>query len=70
MEFKLLILVKFKGDAVVDEIFKRLEKLVFEIDAGKGHRKPGDGRQGFSHAFTMTLNKKGLCCLLQPPEPP
>lgn len=34
-EFKHLVVVKFKGDAQVDDILKGLEKLVSEIDAVK-----------------------------------
>lgn len=33
--FKHLVVVKFKKDAVVDEILKGMEKLVSEVDAVK-----------------------------------
>lgn len=34
-EFRHLVIVKFKGDVVVDEILKSLERLASEIDAVK-----------------------------------
>lgn len=34
-DFKHLVIVKFKDDAVVDDILKGLEKLASEIDAVK-----------------------------------
>ncbi|KAK4773627.1 hypothetical protein SAY87_028646 [Trapa incisa] len=63
-EFKHLVIVKFKGDAGVDDILKGLEKLASEIDAVKsfewGHdiESPEMLTQGFTHAFMMTFHKK------------
>ncbi|XVF19769.1 hypothetical protein REPUB_Repub11eG0139400 [Reevesia pubescens] len=62
--FKHLVLVKFKEDVVVEEILKGMEKLVSEIDAVKsfewGQDMEGQEmlRQGFTHAFLMTFDKK------------
>ncbi|OWM68975.1 stress-response A/B barrel domain-containing protein At5g22580 [Punica granatum] len=63
-EFKHLVIVTFKGDAAVDEILKGLEKLVSEIEAvksfewGQDTESPEMLRQGYTHAFIMTFDKK------------
>ncbi|CAB4282949.1 unnamed protein product [Prunus armeniaca] len=63
-EFKHLVIVKFKEDAVVDEILKGLENLVAEIDVVKSFEWGQDLesqemlRQGFTHVFVMTFDKK------------
>ncbi|KAJ1401776.1 Stress responsive alpha-beta barrel [Sesbania bispinosa] len=63
-EFKHFVIVKFKEGVVVEEITKGMEKLVSEIDAVKSFEWGQDIesldvlRQGFTHAFLMTFNKK------------
>ncbi|KAF3455343.1 hypothetical protein FNV43_RR05791 [Rhamnella rubrinervis] len=63
-DFKHLVIVKFKEDVVVDEIIKGMANLVSEIDSVKsfewGHDMESQEmlRQGFTHAFFMTFNKK------------
>ncbi|KAF7808026.1 stress-response A/B barrel domain-containing protein [Senna tora] len=63
-EFKHLVIVKFKEGVVVEEVIKGMEKLVSEIDALKSFEWGQDIeshemlRQGFTHAFLMTFNKK------------
>ncbi|XP_015873186.2 stress-response A/B barrel domain-containing protein At5g22580 [Ziziphus jujuba] len=63
-DFKHLVIVKFKDDVVADEIIKGMEKLVSDIDSVKsfewGHDIESQEtlRQGFTHAFSMTFNKK------------
>ncbi|XWS73953.1 hypothetical protein CRYUN_Cryun02cG0173800 [Craigia yunnanensis] len=62
--FKHLAVVKFKEDVVVEEILKGMEKLVSEVDAVKSFEWGQDIegqemlRQGFTHAFLMTFDKK------------
>ncbi|KAE8729413.1 ricin-agglutinin family protein [Hibiscus syriacus] len=62
--FKHLVVVKFKECAVVEEILKGMEKLVSEVDAVKSFEWGQDIeseemlRQGFTHAFLMTFEKK------------
>ncbi|XP_061345414.1 stress-response A/B barrel domain-containing protein At5g22580 [Gastrolobium bilobum] len=64
MEFKHLVIVKFKEGVVVEELTKGMEKLVSEIDAVKSFEWGEDIesldvlRQGFTHAFFMTFSKK------------
>ncbi|KAH0712855.1 hypothetical protein KY290_008408 [Solanum tuberosum] len=63
-EFKHLVLVKFKGDVVVEDILKGLEKLVQEMDIvksfvwGKDVESHEMLTQGFTHAIIMTFNSK------------
>ncbi|KAK2643561.1 hypothetical protein Ddye_025324 [Dipteronia dyeriana] len=63
-EFKHLVIVKFKEGVVVEDIIKGMEKLVSEIDVVKSFEWGQDVegqemlRQGFTHAFLMTFNKK------------
>ncbi|GMN56258.1 hypothetical protein TIFTF001_025381 [Ficus carica] len=63
-EFKHLVIVKFKEDVDVEGILKGLENLVSEVDAVKSFEWGQDVesldvlRQGFTHAFLMTFNKK------------
>ncbi|CAJ1956094.1 unnamed protein product [Sphenostylis stenocarpa] len=63
-EFKHFVIVKFKEGVAVDELTKGMEKLVSEIDAVKSFEWGQDIesldvlRQGFTHAFLMTFNKK------------
>ncbi|XP_027343958.1 stress-response A/B barrel domain-containing protein At5g22580 [Abrus precatorius] len=63
-EFKHLVFVKFKEGVAVEEVIKGMEKLVKEIDAVKSFEWGQDIesldvlRQGFTHAFLMTFNKK------------
>ncbi|BAT92053.1 stress-response A/B barrel domain-containing protein At5g22580 [Vigna umbellata] len=63
-EFKHFVIVKFKEGVAVDELTKGMEKLVSEIDAVKSFEWGRDIesldvlRQGFTHAFLMTFNKK------------
>ncbi|EXB53699.1 hypothetical protein L484_008983 [Morus notabilis] len=52
-EFKHLVIVKFKDDVVVDDVLKGMEKLVSEDVESLDVL-----RQGFTHAFLMTFNKK------------
>ncbi|XVE79303.1 hypothetical protein DITRI_Ditri14bG0047300 [Diplodiscus trichospermus] len=62
--FKHLVVVKFKEDVVVEEILKGMETLVSEVDAVKSFEWGQDTegqemlRQGFTHAFLMTFDKK------------
>ncbi|KDP34383.1 hypothetical protein JCGZ_11266 [Jatropha curcas] len=62
--FKNLVIVKFKEGVVVEEIMKGMEKLVSEIDLvksfewGQDLEGPEMLTQGFTHAFTMTFEKK------------
>ena len=63
-EFKHFVIVKFKEGVAVDELTKGMEKLVTEIGAVKSFEWGQDIesldvlRQGFTHAFLMTFNKK------------
>ncbi|VFR03479.1 unnamed protein product [Cuscuta campestris] len=63
-EFKHLVLVKFKEDAVVEDILKGMEKLVSEMNTvksfvwGKDTESHEMLRQGFTHAFLMTFDTK------------
>ncbi|WJX68908.1 hypothetical protein P8452_53232 [Trifolium repens] len=63
-EFKHFVIVKFKEGVVVEELTKGMEKLVSEIDLVKSFEWGQDVesldvlRQGFTHAFLMTFNKK------------
>ncbi|KAE9585801.1 hypothetical protein Lal_00010310 [Lupinus albus] len=63
-EFKHFVIVKFKEGVVVEELTKGMEKLVTEIEAVKSFEWGQDIesldmlRQGFTHAFLMTFNKK------------
>ncbi|CAL0332326.1 unnamed protein product [Lupinus luteus] len=63
-EFKHFVIVKFKGGVVVEDLTKGMEKLVSEIEAVKSFEWGQDIesldvlRQGFTHAFLMTFNKK------------
>ncbi|KAJ8768042.1 hypothetical protein K2173_020982 [Erythroxylum novogranatense] len=63
-EFKHLVIVKFKEGAPVEDIVKGMEKLVSEIDHVKsfewGQEMEGHEMltQGFTHAFSMTFEKK------------
>ncbi|KAK7853700.1 stress-response a/b barrel domain-containing protein, partial [Quercus suber] len=59
-DFKHLVIAKFKEGAVVEEVLKGMEKLVSDIDAVKGQDIESQEmlRQGFTHAFLMTFNKK------------
>ncbi|GMI81691.1 hypothetical protein like AT5G22580 [Hibiscus trionum] len=62
--FKHLVVVKFKEDVAVEEILKGMEKLVSEVDAVKCFEWGQDIeseemlRQGFTHVFLMTFEKK------------
>ncbi|XWS71506.1 hypothetical protein CRYUN_Cryun03dG0143600 [Craigia yunnanensis] len=62
--FKHLAVVKFKEEVVVEEILKGMEKIVSEVDAVKSFEWGQDIegqemlRQGFTHAFLMTFDKK------------
>ncbi|XP_002533607.2 stress-response A/B barrel domain-containing protein At5g22580 [Ricinus communis] len=62
--FKHLVIVKFKEDAAVEEIVKGMEKLVSESDLvksfawGQDLEGPEMLTQGFTHAFSMTFDKK------------
>ncbi|KAK6247324.1 hypothetical protein QUC31_018889 [Theobroma cacao] len=62
--FKHLVVVKFKENVAVEEIVKGMEKLVSEVDAVKSFEWGQDIegqemlRQGFTHAFVMTFDKK------------
>ncbi|KAJ4724948.1 Stress responsive A/B Barrel Domain [Melia azedarach] len=63
-EFKHLVIVKFKEGVAVEEMMKGMEKLVSEVDLVKSFEWGEDVegqemlRQGFTHAFLMTFNKK------------
>ncbi|XP_073147808.1 stress-response A/B barrel domain-containing protein At5g22580-like [Henckelia pumila] len=63
-EFKHLVLVKFKEEVVVEDVIKEMEKLVSEMDIVKSFVWGRDVeslemlRQGFTHAFLMTFEKK------------
>ncbi|RZB83849.1 Stress-response A/B barrel domain-containing protein [Glycine soja] len=63
-EFKHFVIVKFKEGVAVDDLTKGMEKLVSEIHAVKSFEWGQDIesldvlRQGFTHAFLMTFNKK------------
>ncbi|RDX57632.1 Stress-response A/B barrel domain-containing protein, partial [Mucuna pruriens] len=59
-DFKHFVIVKFKEGVAVEELTKGMEKLVSEIDAVKGQDIESLDvlRQGFTHAFLMTFNKK------------
>ncbi|KAB1215932.1 hypothetical protein CJ030_MR4G028706 [Morella rubra] len=63
-DFKHLVIAKFKEGVVVDEILKGMEKLVSELDTVKSFEWGQDIesqemlRQGFTHAFLMTFQKK------------
>ncbi|PON45761.1 Stress responsive alpha-beta barrel [Parasponia andersonii] len=63
-EFKHLVIVKFKEDVVVEEVLKGMEKLVSEVESVKSFEWGQDVeslemlRQGFTHAFLMTFDKK------------
>ncbi|KAK7261242.1 hypothetical protein RIF29_27547 [Crotalaria pallida] len=63
-EFKHFVIAKFKEGVNVEELTKGMEKLVSEIDAVKSFEWGVDTesldvlRQGFTHAFLMTFNKK------------
>ncbi|XP_073270727.1 stress-response A/B barrel domain-containing protein At5g22580-like [Primulina huaijiensis] len=63
-EFKHLVLVKFKEEVVVEDVLKEMEKLVSEMDIVKSFVWGQDIeslemlRQGFTHAFLMTFEKK------------
>ncbi|KAJ4824752.1 hypothetical protein Tsubulata_032402 [Turnera subulata] len=63
-ELKHLVIVKFKEGAVVEDLIKGMEKLVTEIDLvksfewGQDIEGPEMLTQGFSHAFSMTFDKK------------
>ncbi|KAK9068586.1 hypothetical protein SSX86_012701 [Deinandra increscens subsp. villosa] len=63
-EFTHLVVVKFKEEAVVDDIIKGLEKLVSEVETvksfvwGKDIESMEMLRQGFTHAFMMTFGSK------------
>ncbi|KAJ9188717.1 hypothetical protein P3X46_000086 [Hevea brasiliensis] len=62
--FKHLVIVRFKEGTVVEEIMKGLEKLVSEIDLvksfswGQDLESPEMLAQGFTHAISMTFDKK------------
>ncbi|KAJ7947948.1 Stress responsive A/B Barrel Domain [Quillaja saponaria] len=63
-EFKHFVIVKFKEGVAVEDLVKGMEKLVSEVDAVKSFEWGQDVesqevlRQGFTHAFLMTFNKK------------
>ncbi|XP_028756864.1 stress-response A/B barrel domain-containing protein At5g22580 [Neltuma alba] len=63
-EFKHLVVVKFKEGVVVQDLIKGMEKMVSEIDTVRSFEWGQDIesldilRQGFTHAFLMTFNKK------------
>ncbi|PON75253.1 Stress responsive alpha-beta barrel [Trema orientale] len=63
-EFKHLVIVKFKEDVAVEEVLKGMEKLVSEVESVKSFEWGQDVeslemlRQGFTHAFLMTFDKK------------
>ncbi|KAF5751600.1 hypothetical protein HS088_TW02G00615 [Tripterygium wilfordii] len=62
--FKHLVIVKFKEDVVVEDMLKGMEKLVSENELVKSFEWGQDVeghemlRQGFTHAFLMTFEKK------------
>ncbi|OMO58374.1 Dimeric alpha-beta barrel [Corchorus capsularis] len=62
--FKHLVVVKFKEDVAVEEILKGMEKLVSEVESVKSFEWGQDTegldmlRQGYTHAFMMTFEKK------------
>ncbi|GMI92242.1 hypothetical protein like AT5G22580 [Hibiscus trionum] len=62
--FKHLVVVKFKEGVEEKEVLKGMEKLVSEVDAvksfewGEDIESPEMLRQGFTHAFLMTFEKK------------
>uniref|UniRef100_A0A2P2IT16 Stress responsive A/B barrel domain family protein n=1 Tax=Rhizophora mucronata TaxID=61149 RepID=A0A2P2IT16_RHIMU len=63
-EFKHLVIVKFKEGVVIEEIIKGMEKLASEVDLIKsfewGQEMEGQEMltQGYTHAFSMTFEKK------------
>ncbi|XP_062082900.1 stress-response A/B barrel domain-containing protein At5g22580 [Humulus lupulus] len=63
-EFKHLVIVKFKEDVAVDEVVKGMETLVSQVESVKSFEWGKDVesiemlRQGFTHAFLMTFEKK------------
>ncbi|OMO90203.1 Dimeric alpha-beta barrel [Corchorus olitorius] len=62
--FKHLVVVKFKEGVVVEEILKGMEKLVSEVESVKSFEWGQDTeglemlRQGYTHAFMMTFEKR------------
>ncbi|KAG5577947.1 hypothetical protein H5410_058081 [Solanum commersonii] len=63
-EFKNMLLVKFKQDVVEEDILKKIEQLVNEIDLiksfvwGKDTESNEMVTQGYTHAMIMTFNNK------------